>query len=163
MQGLLDAKARVLSRSVVDRLRVRLRSMFEVALAEGVVDRNPAVVLYTPRKCQPPKEKRVLTSEQFRRLLSSLELREQVIARLATMEGMRPGEILALKIKDIDLARCRISVQRRVYRGNIDTPKTHRSIRDIAVSCGTVQLLGELLADSGQASNERWLFNGRDG
>jgi integrase len=123
LQAMLNAKAGSLSRSVVDHLRFRLRAIFELALSEGIVDRNPARALYTPR-CQPAKEKRILTSEQFMKMLCVLKVREQAIARLATIEGMRPGEILALRLGDIEFNRRRISVDRRVYRGNIDTPKS---------------------------------------
>ena len=53
MQTLLNQKAERLSTSVVSHLRFRLRSIFQLALSEGVVDRNPAVTLYTPKDCQP--------------------------------------------------------------------------------------------------------------
>jgi len=94
MQSFLNAKAKVASRSTVDHLRFRLRSILELAVSEGVIDRNPAMTLYTPRHCQPGREKKVLTSEQFKDIIAALNLREQVILRLATMEAMRPGEIM---------------------------------------------------------------------
>ncbi len=48
MQTLLNQKAENLSASVISHLRFRLRSIFALTLSEGVVDRNPAVTLYTP-------------------------------------------------------------------------------------------------------------------
>jgi hypothetical protein len=42
LQKLLDKKAYSLSESVVTHLRFRLRSIFELALSEGAVERNPA-------------------------------------------------------------------------------------------------------------------------
>jgi hypothetical protein len=42
LQKLLDKKAHSLSESVVTHLRFRLRSIFELALSEGAVERNPA-------------------------------------------------------------------------------------------------------------------------
>ncbi|MGH9628910.1 MAG: hypothetical protein ACRD7E_11345, partial [Bryobacteraceae bacterium] len=56
MQTLLNQKAENLSASVISHLRFRLRSIFALALSEGVVERNPAVTLYTPRDCQPGRE-----------------------------------------------------------------------------------------------------------
>ena len=133
MQTLLNEKAEKLSTSVVSHLRFRLRSIFELAVSEGAVDRNPAVTLYTPRDCQPGREKRVLTSDEFMRMLTVLDLREKVMVRLATIEGMRPGEITALKVGDLELSEFRINVRRRLYRGNIDDPKTGRSKREVAL------------------------------
>lgn len=45
MQKLLDSKAKEVGRSVVDHLRFRLRAIFELALSEGLVERNPATSL----------------------------------------------------------------------------------------------------------------------
>ncbi len=42
LQALLDEKARSCGRSMIDHLRFRLRSVFALAMSEGVVDRNPA-------------------------------------------------------------------------------------------------------------------------
>jgi len=44
-----------------------------------------------------------MTPADSSRMLTVLNLREQVIVRLATWEGMRPGEILALRVGDVSL------------------------------------------------------------
>lgn len=162
LQSVLDAKAHALSRSVVTQLRFRLRSIFAVALSEGVIDRDPTTALYTPRHCRPAKEKRVLAAEEFKRLLAALDVREQTILRLATIEGMRPGEILALRLGDFDVSARRIAVQRRVYRGNLDTPKTLRSLRAVAMSEGTAALVTTLTASLTARDPDSWLFPGQD-
>lgn len=158
MQTLLNQKAESLSTSVVSHLRFRLRSIFQLAMSEGAVDRNPATTLYTPRDCQPGREKRVLTSEEFMRMLTVLDLREKVIVRLATIEGMRPGEILGLKVGDLDLAEFRINVRRRLYRGNIDDPKTGRSKREVALTYGTLGLIEAWVDRLIRDSAGDWLF-----
>lgn len=40
--------------------------------------------------------------------------------------GTRPGEAFALDWRDIDLERDRISVRRRLYKGDTDLPKSNR-------------------------------------
>ena len=87
LQKLLDDKAKDRSRSLVDHLRFRLRSTFELAMSEGIVDRNPALALYTPRGCKPGRQKHVLTPADLEKILDTLNLREQAIVRLATYEG----------------------------------------------------------------------------
>ncbi len=65
-------------------------------MSEGIVDRNPAIALFTPRQHCDGRRRDVLTPEQAAQMIGALDLREKVIARLASWEGMRPGEILAL-------------------------------------------------------------------
>src|SRR5215471_7746361 len=53
LQAFLDGKAEEgLSFSVVDHLRWDLTSIFEMAVAEKVIDANPATRLYTPKNAQ---------------------------------------------------------------------------------------------------------------
>lgn len=40
--------------------------------------------------------------------------------------GMRVGEVFALRWEDIDFTRDRIAVKRRLYRGELDLPKSNR-------------------------------------
>ena len=141
LQALLDEQARSCGRSMVDHLRFRLRSVFALAMSEGVVDRNPAAALFTPRHYQEGRSREVLTPEQAAILIGALELREKVIVRLATWEGMRPGEILALQMGDLDDDS--VWVRRRVYKGDIDEPKTKRSTRRVALTVGTLAMLDQ--------------------
>jgi integrase len=76
-----------------------------------------------------------------------------VIVRLATWEGMRPGEILALQMGDLDDDS--VWVRRRVYKGDIDEHKTKRSARRVALTVGTLALLG--------MPAETWLFGSKKG
>lgn len=49
-------------------------------------------------------------------------------------------------------------VRRRLYKGNIDLPKTRRSERQVALSGSTVALLYQWLELVGNISREAWLF-----
>jgi integrase len=46
--------------------------------------------------------------------------------------GMRPGELFALEWSDIDFKTNRVYVQRRLYRGKLDVPKSNKT-RTIAL------------------------------
>lgn len=161
LQEVLDAKADECGRSVLDHLRFRARSVFELAVSEGIVDRNPATTLFTPRNCKPGRERRILTPVQAGTLIDSLDLREKVVARLATWEGMRPGEILALKASDLDGDS--LWVRRRLYKGNLDEPKTRRSARQVALTTGTNLLLDFWVDRLTTGSNSEWLFPSENG
>lgn len=43
-----------------------------------------------------------MSLEQAQSMVDALGTREQLVVRLATWEGMRPGEILALQVGDVD-------------------------------------------------------------
>jgi integrase len=126
MQNFLDRKAETLSRSIVDHLRWDLNNIFKTALADGLVDSNPAAALFTP-PCKPEGEKRVMSPEQIRVALGVLGPRERLIFRMAVFDGMRPGEILAIRIGNISGES--VLIDQRTYKGNIDTPKGRKGKR----------------------------------
>ena len=102
-----------------------------MAVGEGHLPRNPAKLLFVPRGTNRA-EKLIMNLEEVNRCLTTLELRERLIAKLATIAGMRPGEILGLKWGAVKQDHCEVQI--RIYRGDIDSPKTHHSIRKVALS-----------------------------
>jgi hypothetical protein len=54
LQDLLGLKAKDLSFSVVDHLRWDMKQIFDMAVAEGQVVRNPALLLFTPNQPRSP-------------------------------------------------------------------------------------------------------------
>lgn len=155
LQSLLDQKARVLSFSVVDHLRWHLRAIFDLAISEGATDRNPANSLFTP-KCKAGRERRDLTSEDVNLMFEVLDLRERLMVRLAIFEGMRPGEILALQWQH--LGDESFDVRQRVYRGNIDEPKTRKSVRTGGLSISTTEDLRAWREMARDPKPDGWIF-----
>jgi len=74
---------------IFDHLRWDLRAIFRLAVQDRVTPVNPAELLFTPRMVNKPS-RRVLSAEQVQTMLSVLDLREQLIVRLALFSGMRP-------------------------------------------------------------------------
>jgi integrase len=97
LQDLLDLKVQrdELSFSVVDHLRWDLKQIFNMAVAEGQAVRNPALLLFTPKTAAKPV-RRAMTIREEQIYFGALDQRERLIARLAILAGMRPGEIFAL-------------------------------------------------------------------
>ncbi len=71
LQSFLDGKGETLSFSMVDHMRWDLKQIFDMAVAEGYLRRNPALLLFTPRECRRPGTQ-VMTFEEVRRLFSAL-------------------------------------------------------------------------------------------
>lgn len=158
MQELLDEKATNLSRSIVDHLRWDLRAIFKLAQCDGVVPSNPADGLHTP-PCRAEAEKRVLNAEQILLALSVLDQRERLIFRMAVFDGMRPGEIFAVRLGKI--GQSSVLVDQRVYKGDLDTPKGRkgkRTSRIVGLAPGTIAGLAEWRKLLPNQAPEAWLF-----
>jgi integrase len=73
--------------------------------------------------------------EELERLLDSCsalgDYAEQMRALIVfgAYSGMRPGELFALEWQDIDFRANRIDVRRRVYKGELDIPKSNKPRR----------------------------------
>lgn len=154
-QRLLNQKATDYSYSVVAHLRWALRQIFRMAVEEGYVERNPAEILYIPREAQHPKRD-VMSREEVKRLLEVLGQRERLIAQLAIIAGMRPGEILALTWGS--LAGTTAEISRRLYRGKLDTPKTQRSNREAAFSDGLLEAIEGWRGQAASTEPSAWVF-----
>jgi integrase len=134
LQDLLDSKATAgLSFSVVDHLRWDLKQIFDMAEAEGQVQRNPARLLFTPKEAAKPV-RRAMTIEEVQLCFSVLDVRERLIAKFAVLAGMRPGEIFGLRWPQLTATYA--DIRQRVYRNVVDTPKTDQSLRKAALSQG---------------------------
>lgn len=108
----------------------RVIALFNYAKAKRIVTLNPFDDLRggqgRGRADQHPP-----TVEQLGRLLDACDVHGDYGAQMAAFvvfaayTGMRPGELYELRWTDIDLARNRIIVSRRLYRGQVDTPKSN--------------------------------------
>jgi len=159
LQALLDTKTD-LSFSVVDHLKWDLVDIFKMASAKRCITWNPAApgMLETPRECKKKATVRFMTEEEVDRLFELIEtfqLRERFIMKLALIAGMRPGEIFGLRRGDCKATSADIS--RRVYRGDIDTPKNGKS-RVAALADGLVVDQSNWLETSLDTGPAGWLF-----
>ena len=129
LQDLLDAKAQAgLSYSVVAHLRWDLRQVFRMAVQEGHLLRNPAELLFIPRDAKRP-DHTVMTLKEVQLCFAALETRERLVAKLAILAGLRPGEIFGLQWGHLIARPTRTSAS--VSTGEKSTPRkpTARSAR----------------------------------
>jgi integrase len=157
LQDLLDVKAKKdeLSFSVVDHLRWDMKQIFDMAVAEGQIERNPALLLFTPREAKRPVH-RAMTIKEVQICFGALDLRERLIAKLAILAGMRPGEIFALTWGRLTATHA--DIRQRVYRRKIDTPKTDNSTRQAALSEGLLAEIETWRMMAVETSDDAWVF-----
>ena len=123
--------------------------------SDSLITSNPAAELRIPKKCQPGRQMRPLTEEEVNQYLEVFDLREKLIARLAIFEGMRPGEILALRWKSV--AGDTIRVAERVYKQVLNTPKNGKT-REGAISDGTLKSLKQWAELAQDTSPDGFVF-----
>ena len=156
LQDVLEAKVKSgLSFSVVDHLRWDIKQVFDMAVAEGHIERNPALLLFISKEAKKPV-RRVMTMKEVQICFSALAQRERLIAKLAIIAGMRPGEIFALTWGQMTAAYA--DIRQRVYRGLIDTPKTENSMRKAALSEGLLAEIETWRMLAVETREDAWVF-----
>ncbi len=156
LQTMLEHRAAVgHSFSTLDHLRWDLRQIFEMAVAENYIARNPARLLFTPRPLKR-YEARIMNMEEVKRCLEALDSRERLIAELAILAGMRPGEILGLKWGTVQDDH--VDVRIRVYKGDVDIPKTNHSLRRVALPTSLACALLRWREDCQFVEADDWVF-----
>src|ERR1017187_1351177 len=156
LQDLLDDKVQSgLSFSVVDHLRWDMKQVFDMAVEEGQIARNPALLLFTPREAKKPVW-RVMTMKEGQICFGALAQRERLIVKLAILAGMRPGEIFALTWGRLTATYA--DIRQRVYRRKIDTPKTDNSTRQAALSEGLLADIENWRMMAVDTRDDAWVF-----
>jgi integrase len=89
-------------------------------------------------------EKTVLSPEQISRLLHRLPEPSRPIVWLLVLTGLRIGELLALRWRDIDLEAGLLRLSRTLYEGHFDEPKTDDSNRTVPLSAKGIEILFSL-------------------
>jgi integrase len=133
-----------------------LRAIFRLALAEGYIERDPTPALFTPKEASVGV-KRVMNGKEAKQHIEALDLREKVVDHLALFIGMRPGEILALQRRHIAEDCSELVIEQRLYRGDIDDPKTRTSRRTVGIPAQTASVLKDWMQKVGRKPGA-WVF-----
>jgi integrase len=140
---------------MTDHLRWDLKQIFDMAIAEDLIRRNPAALLFTPAEAKRGP-RLVMTIEEVKKCFAVLDPRERLIVQLGIVAGMRPGEIFGLTWARVgpDYA----DIRQRVYKGLIDTPKTLQSVRLAALPQDLLFALEQWKGLCLERRPEAWVF-----
>jgi integrase len=112
-------------------LRNIMSSIFTKAIEWGRwKDKNPIEAVHAGRK-RSAREKRKLTEDQTRRMLSALPYELRVACCVSLFCTLRISEVLGLQEKHLAFDRGVIEVRQRFYRGDLDVLKNEAAMRDV--------------------------------
>jgi integrase len=137
------------------------RALFEDAVSDGLIAKNPMLTVKRPRATRI--EAKYLTSDQVSQVLGELEGSKHLLPiALIAVTGIRRGEALGLEWENIDFDKKVMRVRATLNRvdGKLvrTEPKTQNSRRDIAL---TEQALGMLKTQKLQQAQERLRRGGK--
>ena len=130
-------RSKPLGRTSLARIRSCLGTALKKAEARGLVSRNIALLAELPANAALPVPKRALSQEEAKRLLDSLVgSRWEALVLVAMTLGLRPGEVLGLPWKAVNLNGGTLEIRQALQRIKgqdlvIGPPKSgsHRTIR----------------------------------
>ena len=116
--------------SVLKHVRATLNCLFQAAVDWRYLKESPASRIRLPEGL-PVARAKVLQPEQLGMVIDQLSEPYRTLVMIATTTGLRESELFALKDEDFDLSTGVLTVQRRIYRGNLDKVKTKKSEREL--------------------------------
>ena len=93
LQTHLNDLARLRSAGRVMHARFYMKAIFEEAIDQGFVERNPARKLILPKQLRPV-DKATLSWNQLRLVLASMALRDRILLTLGMTETFPPASCL---------------------------------------------------------------------
>ncbi len=147
-----------------------LHSIFDLALRSKVVAANPCTLVDLPKVVGGDPEVRYLEQEELEALLRAAPdagtarggldwwRAERVLYLVAAMTGLRQGELLALRWRDLDWASQKVRVRQSYVRGEFGSPKSKRSVRAVPLATRLVGELDELHRSSAFNGDEDLVF-----
>ncbi len=119
-----------LSASRIKQARALLQQVLGQAVGDGILGRNAALGVTTPRK--RPRRQRFLTPDQVEAVANACESRLDgagALVRFLAWSGLRWGEVVALTARNVDVERRRVRVRESATEVNgelvFGEPKTH--------------------------------------
>src|SRR5579859_5108060 len=133
-----------LSPTTVNHLHTCLHTALEAAFRLGLVARNVVDMIDPPRKVS--RQMQVYTPEQVRMLLEAVQgTRYEGLYTLALFTGMREGELLGLRWRNVDFAAGHLTIQTALKNVNnqrwLGKPKTEAGRRKIELTPTVVAAL----------------------
>jgi integrase len=140
-----------------------LHGIFRYAMKKGWTNANPVAAVDRPREPESDPDIRFLTHEELEALLRAVDDPEFAVVDyplllVAATCGLRQGELVALRWRDIDWTAGVIRVRRNYTRGHWGAPKSRRSSRAVPMISRTAGALDRLFTSSLHQADDDLVF-----
>jgi integrase len=154
----MTAKGR--TRKTIENVLQTLSSVVKTAKAwRYVPDVFDRAALSLPRECEK-REERFFTAEEVRRIIAASKEPYSTLWAIIGITGCRAGEILALKISDLDFDKGLIRIRRTLDDSTrqMHSPKSRSSSADLPMPNVLASRLREFVADGWHENEAGLLF-----
>jgi integrase len=126
------------AKSIVNYLGL-LHSIFVFAEKRGLATGNPVKLVDKPERQVSDPDIRFLDEAELEALLAAVwddakGPTERCLFLTAAMTGLRQGELLGLRWRDVDWPAARVRVRQSYVRGEFGAPKSRRSSRSVPLA-----------------------------
>ncbi|WP_415408231.1 tyrosine-type recombinase/integrase [Sulfurovum sp. CS9] len=120
------------SGKTVRTLRTVFQTILEDAMMDEIIKFNPFSRVKAPRLTESREKKPFLMEDMFL-IIDAMPKLMQCYFAIGFFTGMRTGEIIGLKWKDVNFEELTIQVKRSRHQGMETKPKTKSSIREVDI------------------------------
>jgi hypothetical protein len=124
VQSFLNRQVGKASPKTVKNLWTTLRIMWNSAVAWKYATGELRVELPRARK----HRMRCYTVQEVKRILAHTKDAERVFFWLAAETGLRAGELIALRVSDVDVEKLSVEVNKAIWNGSEDNPKKKKGL-----------------------------------
>ena len=153
VQGVVDARAKAVAPATLARDFSALRAVLNAAVDADIIGRSPARKIALPRT--HPTRRVCLRPDDLERLASEVPARYRALVLVAGVLGLRWGEAIGLRVRDIDFLRRTVTVSQIVeetagHLRVVSEAKTVAGLRTLSCPVFVIEELARHLTDHRQ-------------
>jgi integrase len=156
LRNLMKINGQVASPATKTKIRNLMSALFSHAIRHEWATKNPISAVRTSAKRLRTPD--ILTGDEVQRLLLELSQRERVMVLLAGSTGLRRGELIALRWRDIDFGSMQANVTHSVWRNVEGDTKTEASRKPVPLHGVVIEELKQWRLASLYSSDDDYLF-----
>lgn len=156
VESLLAEKAGVYARNTLREIRSSLSHVLGWAVEHNWIESNPCTGVQLPQGTGRQVRRRVLRADQVISLSGKLREPMATLVLLLATTGLRISEAIGIQWNDFEGDI--LHVQRRIYEGKADIPKTKGSRRDLPIPAPLLARIHALPKGTGL-----WVFGSKEG
>ena len=142
----------------VRNIRATFNTIFDDAMRDEIIDKNPISRVKTPKLDKI--DVKSFSLAEMKHIIATATGEMKAFTALGFFTGLRSGEIIGLRWEDVDFIKKEIHIKRAIKMGTVSTPKTKNSIRTIDILDNLLPYLQEQFKLTGKKKS--YVFLNKD-